>query len=145
LLDQIWSPNKTIETAAKAMDVSNPSNWPRIMAMFNNDVEQLKLMVSATLKTDEETFAAMKKLQSIGYIAEPHTAIAYAGLVESLRDGEQGVFISTAHPAKFIESVEQQLNIEIDLPLALAKVQNLQNLSISVTNDTDKFNQSLLT
>ena len=108
LIDQVWSPNKTVETAANAMDVSDPSNWPRIMALFNNDSEQLKQVVSATLKTDEQTFRAMKDLQSKGYISEPHTAIAYAGLVDTLKEGEQGVFISTAHPAKFIETVEQQ-------------------------------------
>jgi threonine synthase len=145
LIDQVWSPNKTVETAANAMDVSDPSNWPRIMALFKHDLEKLKQVVTATLKTDQETFAAMKKLQSIGYIAEPHTAIAYAGLIDTLKPEEQGVFISTAHPAKFIETVEQQLQIKIDLPEALAQVENLTNLSKSVTNDTDKFNQSLLT
>ncbi len=145
LIDQVWSPNKTVETASNAMDVSNPSNWPRIMALFNNDINKLKKVVSATLKNDEETFKAMRLLQNKGYIAEPHTAIAYAGLIDTLEEGEQGVFISTAHPAKFIETVEQQLKINIDLPAELAAVKDLQNLSVSVSNDSHKFNQSLLT
>ncbi|HFC29835.1 MAG TPA: pyridoxal-phosphate dependent enzyme, partial [Oceanospirillales bacterium] len=144
LIEHTWSPNKTIETAANAMDVSDPSNWPRIMALYNNDINALKYDISATIKTDEQTFLAMEQLQIEDYIAEPHTAIAYAGLIESIQDDEQGVFVSTAHPAKFIETVEKVLKIKLDLPQALAKVQDLPNLSQSISNDSDKFNQMLL-
>jgi threonine synthase len=144
LIDNTWSPNKTIETVANAMDVSDPSNWPRIMSLFNNDLEKLKEVVSASIKTDEETFEAMLKLQSLGYIAEPHTAIAYDALVDSLTEGEQGVFISTAHPAKFIETVEKTLEIDLQLPKELERVKDLGNLSITITKDTSKFNQLLL-
>ncbi len=144
LMENIWSPNKTVETASNAMDVSDPSNWPRIMALFNNDLDKVKQVVSATIKNDEQTFIAMEQLQIEGYIAEPHTAIAYAGLIETLEDDEQGVFISTAHPTKFIETVEKVLKIKLDLPEALAKVKDLENLSVTVTNDTSKFNQMLL-
>jgi len=144
LIDNTWSPNKTVETVANAMDVSDPSNWPRIMSLFNNDLEELKEVVSASIKTDEETFEAMLKLHSLGYIAEPHTAIAYAALVDSLKDNEQGVFISTAHPAKFIETVEKTLAIDLPLPKELDRVKNLENLSITISKDTSKFNQLLL-
>ncbi len=144
LIDKTWSPNKTVETVANAMDVSDPSNWPRIMSLFNNDIEELKQVVSATIKTDNQTFEAMKTLQKLDYIAEPHTAIAYAGLVESLKDDEQGVFVSTAHPAKFIETVEETLTVDITLPKALDKVKDKPNLSKSITNDTSKFNAYLL-
>ena len=144
LMENIWSPNKTIETASNAMDVSDPSNWPRIMSLFNNNIDKVKQVVSATIKDDEQTFIAMEQLQIEGYIAEPHTAIAYAGLVETLSDDEQGVFISTAHPTKFIETVEKVLKINLDLPEALAQVKDLENLSVTVTNDTSKFKQMLL-
>lgn len=144
LMENIWSPNKTVETASNAMDVSDPSNWPRIMALFNNDLDMVKQVVSATIKDDEQTFIAMEQLQIEGYIAEPHTAIAYAGLIEALQDDEQGVFISTAHPTKFIETVENVLKIKLELPEALVKVKNLENLSVTMTNDTSKFNQMLL-
>jgi threonine synthase len=144
LLDKIWSPNTTIETASNAMDVSDPSNWPRIMSLFNNDLKQLKHVISATIKTDEQTYDAMQQLYQNNYIAEPHTAIAYAGLLESLKDDEQGVFISTAHPSKFIETVEQVLNCEIPLPQALEQVKDKVNLSVTMTNDSGKFNQMLL-
>ncbi len=144
LMENIWSPNKTVETASNAMDVSDPSNWPRVMSLFNNDLDKLKQVVSATIKDDEQTFIAMEQLQIEGYIAEPHTAIAYAGLIETLEDDEQGVFISTAHPTKFIETVEEVLKIDLELPDALKKVKDLENLSVTVTNDTSKFNQMLL-
>ena len=144
LLDKSWLPHKTIETASNAMDVSNPNNWPRIMSLFNNELEQLKQVVSATIKTDEQTYQAMQQLQKNGYIAEPHTAIAYAGLIESLGENEQGVFIATAHPAKFIETVEQTLHVKLPLPITLEQVKDLEVLSLSMTNDTSKFNQILL-
>jgi len=144
LIEHTWAPNKTVETAANAMDVSDPSNWPRIMALYNNDIDALKYDVSATIKTDEQTFLAMEQLQIEGYVAEPHTAIAFAGLIESLQNDEQGVFVSTAHPAKFIETVQKVLGIEIELPQALEKVKDLKNLSQTITNDTDKFNKILL-
>ncbi len=144
LMENIWSPNKTIETASNAMDVSDPSNWPRIMSLFNNDLDKVKQVISATIKDDEQTFIAMEQLQIEGYIAEPHTAIAYAGLIESLQNDEEGVFISTAHPTKFIETVESVLKIKLELPDALEKVKELENLSVTVTNDTSKFNQMLL-
>ncbi len=144
LMENIWSPNKTIETASNAMDVSDPSNWPRIMSLFNNDVDRVKQVISATIKDDEQTFIAMEQLQIEGYIAEPHTAIAYAGLIESLQNDEEGVFISTAHPTKFIETVEEVLKIKLELPDALEKVKDLENLSVTMTNDTSKFNQMLL-
>jgi threonine synthase len=144
LIENTWSPNKTVETASNAMDVSDPSNWPRIMALFNNNIDELKKVVSATIKTDEQTYTAMKQLKELDYIAEPHTAIAYAGLIECLQEGEQGVFVSTAHPAKFIETVEKVLDIKLPLPEALKAVENLDNLSITMTNDTSAFNQMLL-
>jgi len=144
LIDKTWSPNKTVETVANAMDVSDPSNWPRIMSLFNNDLDKLTQVISAVIKTDDETFDAMKELQNLNYIAEPHTAIAYAGLKDSLHEDEQGVFISTAHPSKFIETVEEELGVKISLPKALEAVKNKENLSISITNDTSKFNAYLL-
>lgn len=144
LMDNNWTPKKTVETVSNAMDVSDPSNWPRIMSLYNNDLDELKKVVSASIKTDEETFDAMLKLQSLGYIAEPHTAIAYAALADSLQDGEQGVFISTAHPAKFIETVESTLRINLPLPKELDRVKDQENLSVTITKDTSKFNQLLL-
>ena len=144
LIENTWSPNKTVETASNAMDVSDPSNWPRVMALFNNNVDELKQVISATIKSDEQTYQAMRDLHKINYIAEPHTAIAYAGLKESLQKDEFGVFISTAHPAKFIETVQEVLDIVIEIPEALEKVKNLENLSQTMTNDTSKFNQMLL-
>ena len=144
LINKVWQPNKTVETASNAMDVSDPSNWPRIMALFNDNLEDLKSVITASIKTDEQTFQAMRQLQQLNYIAEPHTAIAYAGLVDTLKDGEYGVFVSTAHPAKFIETVEEVLSIKLPVPEALEKVRNLQNLSVTMTNDTGKFNQMLL-
>jgi threonine synthase len=144
LINQVWQPNKTVETASNAMDVSDPSNWPRVMSLFNNDLKALKKVVSACIKSDKQTYAAMSELKQMDYLAEPHTAIAYAGLIESLQADEKGIFISTAHPAKFIETVEGVLDIKLPLPKVLERVKDLSNLSSSISNDTSKFNKLLL-
>lgn len=144
LINKIWSPKKTVETAANAMDVSDPSNWPRIMHLYENNLDRLKQHISACLHDDEQTFAAMQDLYAQNYIAEPHTAIAYQGLKNSLAKDESGVFIATAHPAKFIETVEQVLSIKIPLPKALQNVREKPNLSTVVSNDSNEFNRHLL-
>ncbi len=144
LMNQVWAPQKTVETASNAMDVSNPSNWPRIMALFNDDLDNVRKVIASSIKNDEQTYAAMQQLYQNNYTAEPHSAIAYAALTDELQSHEKGVFIATAHPAKFIETVEEILDIAIDLPDALSNVRDLKNLSVTMTHDTSKFNAMLL-
>lgn len=144
LMNRVWAPNKTVETASNAMDVSNPSNWPRIMALFGDDLDEVRKVIASSIKNDQQTYDAMQQLQHNNYIAEPHSAIAYAALVDELQANEKGVFIATAHPAKFIETVEDVLDISIELPHALSSVRDLKNLSVTMTNDTSTFNAMLL-
>lgn len=144
LMNRVWAPNKTVETASNAMDVSNPSNWPRIMALFGDDLDEVRKVIASSIKNDQQTYDAMQQLQHDNYTAEPHSAIAYAALVDELQANEKGVFIATAHPAKFIETVEDVLDISIELPHALSSVRDLKNLSVTMTNDTSTFNAMLL-
>ena len=144
LHNQQWQPLPTKETASNAMDVSSPNNWPRIMYLLNDDFEALKTLIKPGVKSDEETFAAMNIMQQKDYLSEPHGAVAYACLNEELRDEEVGVFLGTAHPAKFKETVDSVLNTSIPLPEPLAQVQDKNLLSVEVTNDTSAFKQLLL-
>ncbi|WP_395374642.1 threonine synthase [Marinicella sp. W31] len=144
LHNQEWQPLPTKETASNAMDVSSPNNWPRIMYLLNNDFDALKTLIKPGVKSDKETFSAMQFMHNNGYLSEPHGAVAYACLQNELKEEEVGVFLGTAHPAKFKETVDTVLDVSTPLPEALAQVQDKQLLSVEVTNDTSAFKQLLL-
>ncbi len=110
LNDGQWKPNSTVATLSNAMDVSRPNNWPRIEEMFiNMDIHKA---ISGVSISEDRTKEAMRELYGLGYIADPHTSVAYAGLKNKLQVG-QGVFLATAHPAKFKQSVDEILGIDL--------------------------------
>jgi len=114
-----WSPKETIATLSNAMDVSRPNNWPRIEYMI--DSGQFEYSALSGIGVDEEqTEATLIDLFEKGYTSEPHAAVAYRGLHQSLEPGETGMFLGTAHPAKFKSTVEDILNIDLPLPKELA-------------------------
>ncbi|MDG2953777.1 threonine synthase [Bisgaard Taxon 10/6] len=134
LADGKWEPKATIATLSNAMDVSRPNNWPRVEELFKRNGWSLKELASAGL-TDAQTEAALKAEYAEGYLCEPHGAIAYQALKNQLQPGETGIFLCTAHPAKFKESVERILNIELPLPQALDKHNKLPLLSDEMEAD----------
>jgi len=124
-----WAPNATVATMSNAMDVSQPNNWPRIEALFEQGYLQ-KEVLSAEAIDEEYTQVAMKRLQSEGYVSEPHAAIAYKALRKQLQDDEVGIFLGTAHPAKFRETVENVLGQPISLPQPLVDCAGKEGLSV---------------
>ncbi|WP_439239804.1 threonine synthase [Lonepinella sp. BR2474] len=129
-----WQPNATVATLSNAMDVSRPNNWPRVEELFKRNGWQLSELGSGALN-DAETETALKAQYAQGYLCEPHGAIAYQVLKDQLQTGETGLFLCTAHPAKFKESVERILDIELPLPEALDKHNKLPLLSDEMDND----------
>ena len=121
-----WEPHKTIATISNAMDISRPNNWPRVEALCRLMGWSLSEFDCGSV-SDDETRANMKALyQSTGYILEPHASVAHKVLSSSLKDGEVGIFLGTAHPAKFKEEVDATLGIDLPLPKALADRMNLE-------------------
>ena len=123
-----WEPKETIPTLSNAMDVSRPNNWPRVEELFKVKGWDLKELDYGAL-TDQQTEESMKKLQAQGYIGEPHGTIAWQLLQDHLKDGETGIFLCTAAPAKFKENVDRILGIDLPLPPALAERAELKVLS----------------
>ncbi|WP_440210445.1 threonine synthase [Actinobacillus pleuropneumoniae] len=138
-----WEPNATVATLSNAMDVSRPNNWPRVEELFKRNGWALSDLGSAALN-DAETEAALKAQYAEGYLCEPHGAIAYQALKAQLQAGETGIFLCTAHPAKFKESVERILNIELPLPEALDKHNKMELLSDTMPADFAKLREYLL-
>ncbi|AFU19918.1 threonine synthase [Actinobacillus suis] len=138
-----WEPNATVATLSNAMDVSRPNNWPRVEELFKRNGWALTDLGSAALN-DAETEAALKTQYAEGYLCEPHGAIAYQVLKDQLQAGETGIFLCTAHPAKFKESVERILEIELPLPEALDKHNKMELLSDTMPADFAKLREYLL-
>jgi len=137
-----WEPKPTVATTSNAMDVSQPNNWPRI-----EELCQLKGWGLDTLGkgkvSDEQSAESVRDLKAQGYLCEPHGAIAYRLLDEQLQDGETGLFLCTAHPAKFKEVVDDILGSDIDLPGPLAKHAAMELLSENLSNDFDALKEVL--
>lgn len=123
-----WQPNATVATLSNAMDVSQPNNWPRVEELFRRKTWRLTDLAYGAV-SDETTQATMRELADLGYLSEPHAAIAYRLLRDQLQEGEYGLFLGTAHPAKFRESVEEILGQTLTLPQALADRADLPLLS----------------
>ena len=147
-----WEPHKTIATMTNAMDVSEPSNWERVTEHFNkmlvhakgNNWQMNEDNIEGISISDLQTAGAMKALHKNGYVAEPHTALASCGLSKSLKENEAGIFLSTAHPAKFKEKIEEVLGIQIFLPDKLNKAASKKVLSENIPSDYNVLKEYLL-
>ncbi|UCQ58147.1 threonine synthase [Edwardsiella piscicida] len=139
----VWQPHETVATLSNAMDVSRPNNWPRVEELFRRREWSLGALGYGAL-SDAQTAAAMRELAALGYVSEPHAAIAYRALRDDLQPGEYGLFLGTAHPAKFQESVETILQRSIPLPQALAARAALPLLSQTLPADFSRLRAALL-
>jgi threonine synthase len=140
-----WDPNPTVTTITNAMDISLPNNFPRVLEFEENHGLSLKGLLSSTSLDDDETRDAMRTLYSRGYLADPHSALAWQALDHSLAAGEEGVFLCTAHPAKFLEVLEETLGIEVPLPVELEAVRDKDVLSSNIDGRFESLKNQLLT
>tara|TARA_R110002124_G_scaffold77975_1_gene208425 strand:+ start:37472 stop:38758 length:1287 start_codon:yes stop_codon:yes gene_type:complete len=138
-----WSPNETVATISNAMDVSNPNNWPRVEHMLKAGLVD-KDCVSSVSIDEEQTQMTMIQLAKLGYISEPHAAVAYRALQYNALDNEFGVFLGTAHPAKFKDIVESTLGQPIGLPKELADCASETILSTTSSTDFSELRAYLL-
>ena len=138
-----WSPNATVATLSNAMDVSRPNNWPRVEELFKRNGWALTELHSAAI-SDAQTEDTLRAMHQLGYLCEPHGAVAYEVLKQDLQKGETGLFLCTAHPAKFKESVERILDLTLPLPEALDKHNKLPLLSDEMENDFAQLRAYLL-
>ena len=137
-----WLPDPTVETLSNAMDVSHPNNWPRIEQLHSSHTKLPSLSAGAI--SEEETIESLRALHHQNYVSEPHTAVAYHALKQSLRADETGLFLGTAHPAKFRESVEILLGQSITLPETLKHCADKHSLSKVLPAHQNSLTQALL-
>lgn len=119
-----FQPRNSMPTISNAMDVGNPSNFARILDLFQHNHGSICDHISGYSFTDEETRAVMKRIfVKTGYVLDPHGAVGLLGLREYMSKNPEatGVFLETAHPAKFKETVELTLNTEVAVPESLKR------------------------
>ncbi len=124
-----WEPRPTVATLTNAMDISLPNNFPRVLEMEERHGLPLQDLLTSFSISDAETRDAVRALDEKGYLADPHTALAWKALNDRLGQDETGVFLCTAHPAKFKETIEDTLKRSITLPSTLEQVSDKEILS----------------
>jgi threonine synthase len=139
-----YSPRASVQTLSNAMDVGAPSNMERIEDLYHHDLQQIKAAFSAHAVTDEQTKATMQAIFSkYNYVADPHTAVGIY-CAEKFYASKQNIVMSTAHPSKFKEDVEQILSVNIKLPKQLSQLLGKDSQNIEIGNDYQKFKSFLL-
>jgi len=131
---------KTTPTISNAMDVGDPSNFVRIQKIYGNDFENLSQHLSGYRFTDEETREAMQHIHtSSGYVADPHGAVGYLGLKKYLENhpDKYGIFLETAHPVKFLTTVEETLGTKVELPQRIQDLLEKEKQSTPISNYED--------
>ena len=145
LLSGIYSPKASIQTIANAMDVGDPSNFARILDLYKSSHAEICNHISGATYSDDEIAATMKKCyEQTGYVLDPHGACGYQALKDNLTEGETGVFLETAHPAKFKEKVDAILSTDIEIPTRLADFMKGKKQSLEMAAEFSAFKQFLL-
>ncbi|MUP47491.1 threonine synthase [Gramella sp. BOM4] len=131
---------KSVQTISNAMDVGDPSNFVRILEIFQKEFTALKNRFSAYSYDDDTTKNAIKEVYSeYGYLMDPHGAVGYLGLKEYLkkRPDQHGIFLETAHPVKFLETVEEVIGEKVPLPEEIKELMSKQKKSLQIKTYDD--------
>jgi threonine synthase len=140
-----YNPRPSISTIANAMDVGDPSNFARVIDLYSNSHEAIKAEISGVSYDDEEIADTLKTcFDETGYLLDPHGACGYQALKDGLQENETGVFLETAHPAKFLETVERIIGQKVDIPQKLQEFMKGEKQSLELSKDFDGFKKYLL-
>jgi threonine synthase len=142
-----YRPKKTIATISNAMDVGDPNNFVRILEIFEEDISELKRVLSATSITDNETKTTIKKIYNrYHYLLDPHGAVGYLSLERWLENnpGQKGLFVETAHPVKFYDVVEPVIGKKIPLLISVAEIMDKPKVATKMEVDYGFFKEFLL-
>lgn len=140
-----YRPRASVQTIANAMDVGAPSNFDRILDLYSHSHKAITHDISSYRYSDEEIKTAIKNVyRESGYLLDPHGASAYLALKEGKKPNETGIFLATAHPAKFKETVEACTGTPIDIPDDLAAFMQHKKQSLPLPNDFNLFKKKLI-
>lgn len=145
LQTSIYTPRPSIATIANAMDVGDPSNFVRVLDLYGDDHAAISAEVSGATYTDAQITETMKSVwETENYLLDPHGACGFRALTEGLRSDETGIFLETAHPAKFKDTVEEIIGEVVQIPEKLQAFMQGEKKSLSMSKDFAAFKQYLL-
>lgn len=140
-----YSPRPSVATIANAMDVGDPSNFARILDLYKHSHPAIAAQISGATYTDQQIGETMKQVYgNTNYLLDPHGACGYRALAEGLQPGENGVFLETAHPAKFKETVESIVGNTVEIPGRLQAFMKGRKQSIGLSKEFAGFRDYLL-
>lgn len=141
----VYNPRPSVQTIANAMDVGDPSNFARVLDLYKGSHAAISAEISGTTYTDEQIAETMQQCYAeTGYVLDPHGACGYRALSENLKGGEVGVFLETAHPAKFKATVDNILKSDIEIPAKLQAFMKGQKQSVELPKNFASFKEYLL-
>ena len=141
----VYAPRPSVATVANAMDVGDPSNFARILDLYDGDWQTIRSEISGYRYDDDRIRAAVARVdRECGYLLDPHGACGYLALEEGLKPGETGLFLETAHPAKFRDTVEPVIGRNVEIPERLRRFMEGEKLSVGMSADFGDFKDYLL-
>ena len=140
-----YKPRPSVATIANAMDVGDPSNFARILDLYGHSHEAISAEISGVSYNDEQIADTMRNCKKeTGYLLDPHGACGYQALKDGLKEGEVGVFLETAHPAKFLDTVQDILGEKVDIPEKLQEFMKGEKQSEPMTKSFADFKAYLM-
>ena len=141
-----YMPQSAIPTLSNAMDVGNPSNVIRIQELFNYDYEKIKNKISGSIISDKQTKETIALVyKNHNYLLDPHGAVAYTALNQWLNEKpkQKGIVLATAHPVKFLETVESATNTIIPIPPEVKKIMKKEKRAKTILIDYECFKREI--
>ena len=141
----VYSPKPSVQTLANAMDVGDPSNFARVLALYGGSHKDIAGHIGGATYTDEQIKETLKECyERTGYLLDPHGTCGYRALKEQLQPGEYGVFLETAHPAKFKEKVDAITGGDVEIPARLQAFMKGTKQSVEISKDYTDFRNFLM-
>jgi len=140
-----YKPRPSVSTIANAMDVGDPSNFARILDLYDHSHQAICADISGARYDDAQISETLKNVYAeTGYLLDPHGACGYRALNEQIQSNQTGVFFETAHPAKFKDTVESIIGDEVKIPEKLQAFMKGEKLSIQMEKDFECLKKFLL-
>ncbi len=141
-----YKPRPSVSTIANAMDVGDPSNFARVLDLYGHSHKAITSEISGVSYSDEQISETLKDCYSAtGYLLDPHGAVGYRALKEMLQESENGIFLETAHPAKFLETVEGIIGEKVEIPQKLQEFMKGEKKSLPMSKEFEGFKKYLMT
>ena len=140
-----YNPKPSVATIANAMDVGDPSNFARVLDLYGHSHDAIVADISGATYSDEQIAETLKECHDeTEYLLDPHGACGYRSLQESLQPDEVGIFLETAHPAKFLETVENIIGEKVEIPAPLQEFMKGTKQSVPMDKGFEKFKAYLM-